>query len=191
MCEKRRSLFQTTVKKPDECTQLEIDDFVELILDGAQVDARHLKQTVIAHGSRLAFARVGEFIAGIAAVKRPSRHYVINVFKKAQAPNYAVNYELEIAWCCTAPKYRGRGICGHLVGNLFHEYSDRNFFATTTARNEAMIKIFTTFGFEKIGRPFRGRAEPIQLLTRRINLEEKHADGWALKVRAAASRIIS
>jgi len=186
-----RDLVELVMKRPQECTDREIDRFVRLLLAGGQVDHRNLKETVIAHGSRLAFAFVGDLIVGIAAVKKPARHYVINVFQKAHVAIHAVYYELEIAWCCTAPEYRGRGLCRRLIGRLLNEVSGRNFFSTTVATNEAMIKIFTGFDFEKFGRVFDGRSEPIQLLTRRVNLEEKHADGLAPKIRAAASRFIS
>jgi len=191
MRDSERELFTLEIRSPEECTEHEIDGFVSLLLDGGQVDPTNLKQTVVANGHRLAFARVGDLIAGIAAVKKPSRYYVINVFGKADEASHAEYYEFEIAWCCTFPEYGGRGLCRRLIGRLLSEVSGRNLFATTVARNEAMIKIFTGFEFEKFGHVFDGRSEPIQLLTRRVNLEEKHADGLAPKLRAAASRFVS
>jgi len=186
-----RERVELVMKRPGECTNREIDRFVRLLVASAQVDHRNLKETVIAHGSRLAFACIGDLIAGIAAVKKPARHYVINVFQKAAVATHTKYYELEIAWCCTAPEFRGRGLCRRLIDRLLNEVSGRNFFATTVAGNEAMIKIFTGFDFEKFGHVFDGRSEPIQLLTRRVNLDEKHADGLAPKIRAAASRLVS
>ena len=186
-----KDLFTLEIRRPEECTEREIDSFVSHLLDGGQVDHTNLKETVLTHGHRLAFARVGDLIAGIASIKKPSRYYVINVFGKADVANHAAYYELEIAWCCTAPEYRGRGLCRRLIGNLLNEVSGRNFFATTVAGNEAMIKIFTGFDFEKFGHVFDGRSEPIQLLTRRVNLDEKHADGLAPKLRAVAARFVS
>src|SRR4051794_16713541 len=93
-----RDLFALAVRRPEDCSELEIDGFVSLVLDGGQVDPRNLKQTVLAHGHRLGFARVGDFLAGIAAVKKPARHYVINVFTKAGVASHDEYYELEIAW---------------------------------------------------------------------------------------------
>lgn len=153
------------IKKPSECSEEEIENFYQLVIEGDQVDIYGLRDR-IKRAALLAFHYEGSTLAGIVAVKRPYEVYKEKVFQKAGVSQKTNEYNLEMGWAFTISEYREKNICSGLTRKLVSEFKSQNIFATVRTDNLATQKILARNGFEKIGEPYPGRQNKhkVQLL---------------------------
>jgi len=150
------------IKEPSECSEKEIEDFYQKVIDGEQVDPFGLRDK-IKRASLLAFHYEENTLVGIAALKRPNETYKKEVFRKAGVSKESDKYNLEIGWAYTTKEYRGRGICSGLIQKLIVASASQNIFATTKTDNLPMQKILKRNGFQKTGKSYQGRTSGYHL----------------------------
>lgn len=156
------------IKEPSECSKKELEDFYQLVLEGEQVEISGLRDR-IKTAKLLAFHYEGNILVGIAALKHPNETYKKKVFKKAGVPEKSDQYNLEIGWVFTKPKYENRGIASGLVRKIVDIFESQNLFAMTKKGHLSMQRILEKNLFRKIGKPYQGRNGKycLQLFTRR------------------------
>lgn len=167
-CHKCKTEFKDDkIKEPSECSEKEIKDFYQKVLEGGQVDPFGLKDR-IKRAALLAFHYEENTLVGITALKRPDETYKKEVFRKAGVSKESDKYNLEIGWAYTTKEYRGRGICSSLIQELIVASVSQNMFATTKTDNLPMQKILKRNGFQKTGKSYLGRTSGyhLQLFTR-------------------------
>jgi RimJ/RimL family protein N-acetyltransferase len=155
------------IKEPSECSEKEIEDFYQKVLDGEQVDPFGLRDR-IKKAVLLAFHYEENTLVGIAALKRPNETYKKKVFRKAGVSKESDKYNLELGWAYTIKEYRGKGICSSLVQKLISALGSQNIFATTRTDNFPMQVILIKNGFQKTDKPFKRKNSTynLQLFTR-------------------------
>jgi hypothetical protein len=73
-------------KRPSECSTTELDAFEDLLREGGEVTTDELRHRML-EAEWLVFAVEGNgTLAGVAALKRPSKYYKEMVFHKARTP---------------------------------------------------------------------------------------------------------
>lgn len=141
---------------PSQCTMAELEAFYQLVLKSGKVEKTGLKDK-IKRAKLLAFHYESKTLAGIAAMKLPSKTYKRRVFMQAAANQESSKYGLELGWAFTVKGYRKKHICSRLVGKIVNMYKSHNIFATTNVTNSSMQRILQRNGFQKTGKPFEGR----------------------------------
>jgi GNAT superfamily N-acetyltransferase len=138
---------------PGECSAADLQFFLRLVRQGAQVRVVGLKSR-IATAAWLGFAWLDRKLAGVAALKNPRSAYRSKVFSAAQATALIDRFPLEFGWAFVVPECRGLGIAKTLLHALLAKQEDNGTFATTRADNPFMQRILRDSGFEVLGEPF-------------------------------------
>jgi ribosomal protein S18 acetylase RimI-like enzyme len=138
---------------PGECSAQDLQSFSRLVRQGGQVQAAGLEAR-ISNAARLGFARCGNRLAGVAALKNPRPTYQSKVFAAAAESTLAHRFSLEFGWVVVAPPFQERGIAKTLSRRLMETTTKVGVFATTGVENEPMQRILRYAGFEVVGQPF-------------------------------------
>jgi len=144
----------TVIKTPDNCNELEKENFCQLTIDGGQVGPRYVLEN-IERAKYLAFHYEKELV-GIAAIKKPRVSYKEKVFRNVGKKGEDKDYEYEFGYAVTKNGYEGRGICSSLTQVLVKLVNNLNIFATTDLDQEKMEHILRKNGFNKYGRSYKG-----------------------------------
>lgn len=144
------------IRETSNCNKQEIENFHQLVLNGGQVEVSGLRNR-IRRAKLLAFHYEKNTLVAITALKRPNETYKKDVFRKAGVSEESDKYNLEVGWAFTVEEYRGKGICSGLVQKIVNKSKSEAIFATTKKHNLQMHRILKKNGFQKIGKPFRGR----------------------------------
>lgn len=150
------------IKTPHSCSLKEINYFYQHVLACEEVDEVGLEDR-IRNAKLLAFYYIKDNLIGVGAIKKPNQNYKERIFTKAGAPELSKKYHLELGYICIQVNKRGKGVGSKIVKDLLSNCSDKNIFATVRTNNVRMIHINEKFGFKKIGKPYMGRNELIQL----------------------------
>lgn len=152
------------IAHPSGFGSAEIGQFEKLVKAGGEVDLAGLSERIL-NAHLLGMALDGENVVSVAALKAPPVGRRKSVFYKAGADLDPVSFHLELGWVYTALEFRGRGHCTSLLAGLLSAET-RNIFATARVGNGEIQRIMEKFAFKKIGQPYQGRTEPIQLFVR-------------------------
>jgi predicted GNAT family N-acyltransferase len=107
----------------------------------------------------LAFAFVGEQLAGVACLKRPLEDYKRVVFKKAQSRAHPSEFNSELGYVSVEPNFQGMGLSSKLADALL-KCSSGKVFATSAAGNSRMHATLERFGFRKEGDAYASEGDP-------------------------------
>src|SRR5688500_18382280 len=135
----RDVIMEIVLKHPADCTDLEINSFVDLVKQGGQV-ARTGLEARVRKAKLLGFAYDGDRLVGTSAIKRASRFYIREVFGMAMVPGDAKDHLYESGWTYVLPEYRKQGTARHLLHALLESHQG-NIFGTSGATNEAVRKL--------------------------------------------------
>jgi GNAT superfamily N-acetyltransferase len=157
------------VKKPSDCSEAELDDFVALVLAGGEVTSSGLKALVKA-ATFLLFLVPNQCLCGIAAVKRPRLSYRKSVTQKAALSLDEPEFPYELGWVFVMPSARGNGYSRELVERALTAVGDAGVFATSRSDNSFMHQSLEGAGFVRDGRLYastRGKYR-LQVFTRKL-----------------------
>jgi predicted GNAT family acetyltransferase len=160
-----RDYMSTIIKGPSECSQKEITVLSLLMKKSGEVILNGLEDR-IKNAKCIAFFYNKDEIIGTAALKRPNPYYKKRIFKSAGIAHDADKYEFEVGWAYTEPLHRGRGICTTLLREIIEKFEAESFYATSKIGNTGMHKILERLEFKRIGTPYNGRKDLIQLFGR-------------------------
>jgi len=142
-----------TIKPPGDCETNELSEFVKAVMQGGEVAPVGLDRRV-SQAHVLAFAREGQDLCGVAALKSPRGGYRKSIFTKTGATIPAIEYPLELGWLFVAPGNRGNGISQSLVGSVLAHAGSKSVFATTRTDNAAMRTVLLKSGFIRHGQDY-------------------------------------
>ncbi|QNK01371.1 GNAT family N-acetyltransferase [Dyella telluris] len=152
-----------SVHSPDELSGDDRRSFVECILEGGEVNPATLTQ-LLDRAHRVAFAKDGGVVQGVAGLKNPNVGYRNQTFKKAGVPDMAEKFARELGWVYIKPQARRRGISRDLVKKLL-EHAQGAVYATSADVNQGMHRVLRLFDFVPVGTAYASRdgARAIQL----------------------------
>lgn len=158
------------VKTPKECSEVEINDFCDLVCSEGQVNRNTLFGSV-KRAAKLCFAYFDGSVAGVAAIKNSDDGYRASVKRKSGAEDALDNISLEFGYVVVAPEHRRKGISKSMadaLGIATHE----KMFATSLSGNEGMHRTLHQFGFARTGAPYPSTQHPGQELILFIRSEK-------------------
>lgn len=141
-------------KTPQQCSDGEIQDFVAFVTAGGEVTTDGLKLRVC-RASLLLFARQGDCLKAIAALKNPSKNHRSKVFGSAGVSSRTINFPLELGWVYVLPSSRGQKVANRLVSASVQHASTKGVFATTRSDNVAMLCALKANQFVVAGESYR------------------------------------
>lgn len=144
------TVISIAVRPPGDFGDREIDDFVSLVLAGAEVSRGGLRGRVMkAHC--LAFMRRNSCLIGVAALKRPELGYRTRVTKGAGVPIPRDTFEFELGWVFILPSARGAELSFPLCESAVRAANKAGIFATSRASNARMHATMEKLGFLRAG----------------------------------------
>lgn len=139
--------IQIYSKSYSECTQKEIDDFLELLVlsdaDDYTKDYNLLKDTF-----RLFFAYVDSTLVGISAIKTTDYWYIKLLSLLTNVENLD-DYQYEFGYLYVIPEYRRKTIAFNLVRERLKLVNKA--FATVRVDNTSSVKTLQNNGFVALG----------------------------------------
>ncbi len=152
------------IKKPNECSDAELQDFAALVRAGGEVIEDGL-DTRINNAEALVFLTQNNCLKGIAAIKNPDQHYKIRVFQSAKTSVQVNNFSLELGWVYVMPSSRGKGLSHKLAQASLDFTGGQAIFSTARSDNKPMHKVLITHGFSKHGMEYDSSRDSKQKLT--------------------------
>jgi RimJ/RimL family protein N-acetyltransferase len=143
--------IQVTTRKPEDCNETDIDDFVALVLAGGEVKPKGLKTRIRCRAVSLAFLTMCCCLCGVAGLKRPHAVYRSKVSSKSKVPLPEDQFPYELGWVFVMPSARGRRLSVDLVREALSGAVDQGVFATTRIDNHAMQRTLERLGFVSAG----------------------------------------
>lgn len=144
--------MERIVKAPKDCSDTELKTFEHLVSDGGEVSLAGLPQR-IQRAEKLIFIKESEYVA-IGAIKNPNAGYKASVFEKSAAPEQS-KYQYELGWFYVPNAVRGKGYGRVLIELVVDSLAGKTCFATTREDNIPMHRLFSQYGFSKLGRPYK------------------------------------
>jgi predicted GNAT family N-acyltransferase len=163
---------QIAIKRPWECTEIELEDFASLVRAGGEVDERGLA-TRIRSAALLVFLFENKCLLGIAAAKTPLPTYRKSISEKSHIPLPKVKYPHEVGWVFVMPSARGRRHSHLLLESLMTHLGDVGTFATSRTDNAPMHKSLMRFGFVPVGQSYEAARGNYRL---QLFLRQRSAD---------------
>ncbi len=142
------------IKKPTDCTEDELNNFKNLVIEGGQVDSTGLENRINQCKFLGFFYNDKKELVGISAIKTKTKHSVEAIKLKAgisdgKLPIYELGYSV------TKQNFRGQGINRAINDKLLEAAKTIDIYATTD--NDTMRKYLIERGFSKKGKSFKGR----------------------------------
>jgi len=141
------------VKKPSDCSEAELQDFVELILAGCEVTSLGLDARVRAAAS-LVMLTVNGCLTGIGAIKQPLPDYRKSISEKADVALSPVAFPYELGWVFVLLSARGHKLSQFVVKEALSSITGAGIFATSRSDNLPMHRSLERFGFVRLGRVY-------------------------------------
>lgn len=154
-------------RRPLEFSDLEIQDFMALVVAGGEVAIQGLENR-IRSAAWLVYLFMGPMLSGVAALKRPEAGYRNGIARKARVPLPMATFPYELGYVFVTPRMRGRGLSCDLVLEVLVAARGAGVFATTRSNNGAMQATLSKCGFAPQGKPYRSvlGGGKLQLFTR-------------------------
>jgi len=141
-------------KRPSECSTSELDAFEDLVKEGGEVITDELRQRML-DAEWLVFAvEPNGTLAGVAALKLPSKHYKETVFQKARTPENLDEFTFEAGWFFVRGAFRGRKYSRFLLETLLTLAGASKVYATTRENNQPMRQTNRHCGLVESGSPY-------------------------------------
>ena len=141
------------IKRPAECSNTEIDTFIDLVREGGEVATAGLRNRVLS-AEKLIFLNQGNLCQAIAALKHPQDSYKAKVFDAASVTSLQSCYELEIGYIFSLKK----GLGNEIMNGISQAVGSKKAFATTRENNSVMQHLLPKYGFTKIGKPYKSES---------------------------------
>lgn len=141
--------FEITNAAPSSVSARELLEFINLVSEGREVATGLESRVSSAHS--LIFAKSGNILLGVAAVKLPVSSYRTKVFQSSDQLNIAQSFRFELGWVFVSPDGRNQGLSTKLVSAALNEVGTASIFATTRTDNEPMKRVLTKVGFTACG----------------------------------------
>lgn len=153
----------TEIRQPNSCSEKEIAAFCSAVQKGDEVEPKGLKERV-ERAKTLAFLYMGTALVGVAALKQPNVSYRDDVFKKAEVPLIATDFELELGWVYVSPDQRGKHFSEVLSTAAISQSKGTPVFATTRLDNLPMQRALERVKFSSVGVPYSSKRGDYKLL---------------------------
>lgn len=154
------------IRDPASCSEDELAAFAALVLLGGEVESQGLAGRIRAARFLASYYAGDSKLVGVAALKDPNTDHHVDVFTKARADVDRYDFPLELGWIYLMPKHRGKRIPEAMCLLLLAQGAQSGVFATARTNNISMIRILFSIGFERAGRPYRGREHDVALFVR-------------------------
>lgn len=145
-----KSDITVSARAPADCSVEEIVAFQHLVLLGGEV-AQETLSGLVKNALSLAFAKTGNTVLAVAALKRPNASYRARVFKKAGSTHNHEEYEFELGWVFVHQSARGRGLATQVVEALVPTLGSAKAYATSRVDNNNMHSSLRRVGFTPVG----------------------------------------
>ena len=149
------------VKEPNQCSEIEIDKFMKLVVEGGEVSKVGLRDR-IKKAKNLIFIEQDLRCIAIGAVKVPNVDYKKKVFMKAGVTE-VTKFKHELGWIYVTEAARGKGHGRNLVFSALR-FIPGACFATTRKDNESMHKLLNEFEFSEAGKPYTSHGGEYKLV---------------------------
>ncbi|MDQ1142659.1 hypothetical protein QE439_004040 [Pedobacter agri] len=143
------------IKRPGDCSLSELYYFFLMLKKGNKVSLTDLSQKIY-NCEFLGFCYLGKRLAGISAIKRPSKSYVEYIHTQAGLIRHTEDFIFELGYSFTDPELRRIGISSTLKGLLqdkIMHYEGMIFSTTATVSSQRYLK---AKGFNSCGKPYQG-----------------------------------
>ena len=139
-----------SARPPNTVAAEDLSAFKQFVLAGGEVNAKTLP-SLVSSALSLAFARIGEELVGVGAIKRPNRRYRAYLFAKAGVMQDPSQFEFELGWVYVRPSAREKGVASALVEVLVPLLDGALAYATSRVDNERMHVLLKRSGFRPVG----------------------------------------
>ncbi len=146
------------LRTAQDCTPAEREAFLTLVTKGGEVNPSFARAG-IERAQRLAFAFVGEHLAGVACLKLPLNSYKNRVFEKAKSSAHPNAFNAELGYVSVDPDFQGRRLSSKLTDALLNGSSPK-VFATSAVGNSRMHATLERFGFRREGEAYSSEDDP-------------------------------
>jgi len=141
------------IKKPSDIGNENLQQIIDIIKNGNEVNTTRDKlKEYLLRADIIAYKFSDNAIISTASLKNPFPSYRTKVFKLAKSKCDYKNYNKELGYIATHPKFENKGHCSELLRNIYKCICDNSMYATT--RKPAIIHILGKFQFRKIGDEF-------------------------------------
>lgn len=152
MTDDNASAVRIDLKRPTECSSVELKLFYDTVSQSGEVTEIGLRQRILS-AQALAIAYEQGCLVGVAALKVPNPNYRQNTFSKAKTALSPEQFPDELGWVFIHEAYRGRKISYRLVQELIAT-SHSNIYATSRSLNANMHRTLERAGFSRYGSEF-------------------------------------
>jgi GNAT superfamily N-acetyltransferase len=146
--------IESEAKEPRLCSEANLKTFCAFVRLGGEVAESGLEDRV-KRAKSLVFLKVDGNVVGIAALKRPESTYRNSVFKKANVPELAESFNLELGWVFVLEEHRRKGYSNVLSAAAFSQRQGGPVFATTRLDNVPMQRTLEHSAFRRLGDSWR------------------------------------
>lgn len=141
-------------KVPKDCSEVEIADFVSLVLAGGEVTAHGLGDRVL-RAECISYLRYKSCLVGVAGLKRPSQNHRSEVSRWSGLTLPEVSYPFELGWVFILPSARGKKLSLPLCTPLVEIAGSHGLFATSKTDNRGMHMTLQKLGFVSAGASYK------------------------------------
>lgn len=145
-------LIEFKCKLPDDLTQDELGQLVELIYNGGENTKINILPK-LKQAKAVYFAHAGNMIVATVVVKQPGDDVREDIFIRAKTLIYHTSYLLETGFWATSSVYRGKGLLKTLLGLQMEKINNSAIYCIVN--HEKSINLLTeNYGFKITGEPF-------------------------------------
>lgn len=141
--------------RPDEFSDEERTEFIDLVLLGGEVSEGPLR-TNVPDARRLVFLRDGKRLIGVVALKVPQATYRAKFLNRTGVAVAEDDYPYELGYAFVIESARKDGHGNSLVDACLDAQKQNGIFATAREDNEAMHRLLGRYGFAKAGDTYKG-----------------------------------
>ncbi len=142
---------QIVARKPSDCHDTEIGDFMALVLAGGEVKPQGLEGRIRSAVS-LVFLTVGCCLCGVAGLKLPEASYRKRVSSNSTIALPEHQFPYELGWVFIMPSARGRRFSVDLTRTALASAGTDGVFSTSRTDNPDMHATLAKFQFVPAGK---------------------------------------
>jgi len=141
--------MEIIVKLSNECSDQEINEFIQLVNQGGEVDPEGLEERV-RRAKNLFFLKDPSLVA-VSALKCFYQEYKNSIFEKSGCSDIASGYRLEMGWMYAKPQSRGKGFGRALIEAMISQLEGESCYTTVRSDNAVMHHMLNSHGFNRVG----------------------------------------